>query len=229
MPARSMDSRAARADRCCRQASPQSHAAATERRKSRASPTRPLRQTRAHSGERERSPSVLSLAGEPLRESLDEQAVGLCRDHQLARGLLDREFRRVLLKLLPRLNGGGSDLLLGRGKNLFRLFLQRGLQALLFLCRLLLSLRSHPGDLAVQPREPLLDTRKPDAGFLGRGTRIDQVLLDGSIAITDRLWESFRQKPAKRNGQQSEVEYLKGGCGLVWVHAKHAAELLYHG
>src|SRR4051812_39827383 len=91
----------------------------------------------------------LLLTGETLCEVLYKQAIGLGRDDEFLRGLLDREFSGVLFELLLCMDDRGRDLLLGGSEYLALFFFDRLGEALLFLCRVLLRLRAHRGDLSV--------------------------------------------------------------------------------
>src|SRR6476469_4235216 len=94
---------------------------------------------------------VLSLlsafAGYPARKLLHEQSISLGRNNQPLCRLVDREIGSILLDLAPCLNRRIRDLLLRILKNLFLLFLNRGLDPLLFARRILFGLNPYTGNL----------------------------------------------------------------------------------
>ena len=132
-------------------------------------------------------PFLRVVARQPPGEALHQQTIGLGRDDQLARGLIDRELGGVLLDLPLREGGRGGDLLLGGGEDLLLLFFDAGLDALLVGRRVLLGLRAHRGDLAVQLAQTLFDAAQTRACLFSRRARIDEVLLNRGVAVAEGL------------------------------------------
>ena len=143
-------------------------------------------------------PFLRVVAGEPAREALHEEAVGLGRDDQLAGGLIDCELGGVLLELPLRESGGGGDLLLGCGEDLLLVFFDAGLDALLVERGVLVGLGAEGGDLFVELAQALFDAAQTGACLFGRGAGIDQVLLDGGVAVAEGLGQGLERGTSRR-------------------------------
>ena len=118
--------------------------------------------------------------------------------------LIDRKIGGVLLNLPLRQRRGGRDLLLCSCENLLLLFFDAGLDALLVERGVLLGLGAHSGDLFIQLAQTLFNAAQARARLFGRRPCIDQVLLDGVVAITEGLRQGLEQKPAYEHGQNDE-------------------------
>src|SRR5215472_1329586 len=99
------------------------------------------------------------------REILDEEAVGLGRDDELASGLLDGKRRGELLNVAARSGRRGLNLGLRRGEDLRRLVLDTGANAALFFNSVGLGVGAHLGDLIVEPGEACLNRVQASIGF----------------------------------------------------------------
>src|SRR6185437_13847725 len=91
------------------------------------------------------------------REVLDQEAVGLSRHDQLARGLLDREPGGELLNVATCGGGRRLNLSLGGGEDLGLLLLDARANALLLFDSVGLRVGAHLGNLIVERRETSLD------------------------------------------------------------------------
>ena len=147
--------------------------AAAARRRRQDAARRRRRQRRGRNGGRRPTlvvPFLGIIAGEPAGEALDEEAIGLGGDDQLARGLVDGELGGVLLNLTLRQRGRGGDLLLGCGDDLLLLLFDAGEDALL--------------DRGRSPFRPARGGRRSGSSSLPRrSSTLDRRALASSVAV----------------------------------------------
>ena len=122
---------------------------------------------------------------------------------------LDGQFGGVLLNLRCALDGGGGDLLLGGGEDLLLLLFDGGLDALLVGCSVFLGLGAHGGDLLVELAEACFHAVQAGAGLFGRGAGIDEVLLDGGVAVAEGLGQGLEQEPADQQTRTTKLLTVK--------------------
>jgi hypothetical protein len=133
-------------------------------------------------------PFLRIVAAKATRKALHQQTVGLSRDDQLACCLIDGQLSGVLLNLALRQSGRSGDLLL-RGA---RIFCFSSSTLALMRCsscgRVLLGLRTHRGDLAIQLAQRSFDAAQPRMRASSVAVRAStRCFLDDGAAIAEGL------------------------------------------